>query len=62
MSMNDTIAELLVDAAEQADRKLDASRIRRLRESYAVLSAAGLADEEVVQVLAITHHEMKQLR
>lgn len=56
------IEQLLIEAAEQADRKLSAARIAQLKKTFAFFRDAGLSDEAAKKAMGLTAHEMRLMR
>lgn len=54
--------QLLLDAAEQTDRKLGPGRIVQLKQSYSFFKESGLTDEEIKKTMALTTHEMRLIK
>lgn len=54
--------QLLLDAAEQTDRKLGPERIAQLKESYAFFKESGLSDEQIKVAMALTEHEIRLIK
>lgn len=57
--MSDYLAAILLDAAEKQDRALGSTRIAQLKESFLFFQQAGLTDDDIKVVMAITVHEMR---
>lgn len=61
--MTENIFEsLLLEAAEQTDRKLGPGRIALLKQSYAFFKETGLSDDDIKEVMALTAHEMRLIK
>ncbi|MBX9726421.1 MAG: hypothetical protein K2X09_04070 [Rickettsiales bacterium] len=62
MTADNNFDQLLLDAAEQKDRKLDPTRIAQLKEGYDFFKESGLSDEQIKIAMALTGHEMRLIK
>ena len=51
--------QMLIDSAEAVDRKMGPGRVALLKQSYEFFKEAGLSDNEIKEVMALTAHEMR---
>ena len=56
------IDQLLLDAAEQTDRKLGPERIAQLKKSYNFFKETGLSDDQIKTAMALKTHEMRLIK